>query len=261
MNLRGEVIGVNTAIITSSAFRGNEGIGFAIPSNMARKIYSELSKNGKVVRGYLGVFVGELDEAQARAQNLEAKSGVLVSDVTKSDSPAARAGIKSGDVITAVDGKPVRSATELTNAVADMPVGKTIKVEFMRNRGKQSVNVTLEERPAKGSLRGDSEDRDDDGDDPGPTRLGLSVQNVTPEVAERLHLKIPSGALIVGVRPDSPAAMAGLLRGDVIHQIDRTTVKGPADLIQAEKSLKSGEDVAIQIERRGQLIFLTLSID
>ena len=261
VNLRGEVIGVNTAIMTSSGMRGNEGIGFAIPSNMARKIYGELSKNGKVVRGYLGVFVGELTEAHARALKLEAKSGVLVSDVTKSDSPAAKAGIKSGDVITAIDGRPVKSAMELTSAVADMPVGKTVKVDFIRDGTKQSANVTLDERPSQDSVRGEPEERDDDGEEAKPTRLGLSVQNVTPEVSERLHLKISSGALIVAVRPGSPAAESGLLRGDVIHRIDQTLVKGPADLIEAEKSLKSGEDVAIQIERQGKLIFLTLSID
>jgi serine protease Do len=265
VNLRGEVIGVNTAILTSRpgfvGGGGNEGIGFAIPSNMARKIYGELAKNGKVVRGYLGVYPTELDEAQARGLKLEARSGVLVHDVTKGESPAARAGIRSGDVITAVDGKPVRTPVELTNAIADMPVGKTIKVDFIRDGRLLRLEVTLGERPAPDSVQGDPDDRDDDEQPVKPTRLGVSVQNVTPDVADRLQLKIASGALIASVRPNSPASQAGLLRGDVIHRIDQTVVRSPADLIEAEKSLKSGEDVAIQIERRGRLLFLTLSID
>jgi serine protease Do len=260
VSLRGEVIGINTAIYSRSGM-GNEGVGFAIPSNMARKIYGELAKSGKVVRGYLGVFVKELTEADAAALGLRAKAGVLVSDVTDQNSPAAKAGIRSGDVVTAIDGKSVNTALDLTNAVADTPVGKTVRIDLLRDGARQTVNATLAERPARETARAESAEPDSEEAVPQTSRLGVSVQSVTPETAERYSLKIRSGAVIVGVTPAGPASSAGLRRGDVVHRVGRILIRSAADLAEAEKSLKSGEDVSVQVERGGQLSFLTLSLD
>jgi serine protease Do len=260
VNLRGEVVGINTLIFTRSG--GNDGIGFAIPSNLARKVYSELIKTGKVTRGFLGVTITELDEARARAFGVEREAGVLVSDLTGPDAPAAKAGLRSGDVITTFNGKRVRTASELTNAVADTPVGQTATVDFIRNGEQRSVKVTIAERPLEETARLFSPRGGEEGVGESQTsRLGVTVQTVDAEVAKRLKLKTTDGAVITAVQPGSAAAEAGLRRSDVIHRIDRTIVKTADDLVQAAGSLKSGDEVAIQVERNGQLTFVTLTLD
>jgi serine protease Do len=260
VNMRGEVIGINTLIYSQTG--GNIGIGFAIPSNLAREIYGKLVTSGKVTRGYLGVFVKELGAAEAHMFGVEPQSGVLVQQVTDPDSPAAKAGLMSGDIITAVDGKLVKTPQELTSIVADMPVGKTVRVDFIRDGKPQSVNVTLAERPTTMQARAVAPDEDGGGEDYArSSRLGVSVQTVTPELAKRMRLQIPSGALVQTVEPASPAADAGIKHGDVIHRVDRTLVKTAKDLVQAVKSLNSGQEFALQVERNGRIFFVTVTFD
>jgi serine protease Do len=260
VNMRGEVIGINTLIYSQNG--GNVGIGFAIPSNLAREIYGKLVTNRKVTRGYLGVFVDELDAARARMFGVEPQSGVLVRQTTDPDSPAAKAGLRSGDIITAVDGRAVKSPRELTNVIADMPVGKTVRIDFIRDGKPQSVDVTLAERPATIQARAAVPDEDGGGQDNArSTRLGVLVQTVTPEMAKRMRLQIPSGALVQAVEPGSPAADAGLRHGDVIHRVDQTIIKTAGDFVQAVKSLKSGQEYALQIERGEQIFFVNFTLD
>lgn len=256
VNLRGEVIGINTMIVTRSG--GSEGIGFAIPSNLARKVYSELIKSGKVTRGYLGVFIAELDDAQARALGVTRDAGVLVGDLSKEDSPAAKAGLKSGDVITAVNGKKVKTPTELTSTVADIPVGSTAKIDYIRDSKPHTVNVVIGERPPIENARMNRNDTDKE---PQLSRLGVSVQNISPELAQRFGLKSQSGALVIGVQPGSPGADANMRAGDVILRFDRKVIKTAEDLIDSARSLKDGDEVALQIERRGQMAFITVRIE
>lgn len=259
VNMRGEVVGINTLIFSRSG--GAEGIGFAISSNTARQVYEQLVKSGRVIRGYLGVSVTDINEATARALGVETNSGALIADVPVGDTPAARAGLKSGDVITAFDGKPVKSSRQLTDAVAATPVGKSVLVDFIRAGRPESITVDVAQRPENVNARNnEAEPLRPEGQPPKATRLGVSVQPVTPEIADQMRLKEPTGVLIRTVDPGSPASEAGLRHGDVIHRVGKTEIKSVEDLTEAVKLLASGEEVAIQVERNGRMSFVTITI-
>jgi serine protease Do len=259
VDMQGQVIGINTMILTGGLSSGNIGIGFAIASNTAREVFKQLAKGGRISRGYLGVLVTDLDEARAHALGLEPKSGVFVSDVPDSNSPAGNAGIKPKDVITSFNGKPVRAARELTDTVAATPVGQTARVELMRNGQHETVDVQLVERPK--NVAASSPPEGDEGETQ-QGRLGLQGKTVTPEMVEQMKLKLksPSGVFVAAVQADSPAAEAGLMHGDVIHGFDRADIKSVEDLAQAVKSVKPG-NYMIEAERKGQSIFLTVTIE
>jgi serine protease Do len=263
VDMQGEVIGINTMILTGGPFnQGNVGIGFAITSNMAREVFKKLVANGKVVRGYLGVVVVELDKAKAHAASVEPDSGVFVAEVPDPDAPAGKAGIQAQDIITAFNGKPVRMPRELTDAVADTPVGQTARVDFLREGKTHTVSVQVAERPANLNARAVQPDfgGPDDGNSEQQGRLGIQASTVTPEIAQQNRLSIPSGVLVVSVDVDSPAGEAGLQHGDVIHKVDRTEVKSVEDLSQAVKSLPPG-DYMLVVERRNRQLFLTITLD
>ncbi|HYP25116.1 MAG TPA: trypsin-like peptidase domain-containing protein [Blastocatellia bacterium] len=259
VNMQGEVIGINSWILSPGGV-GNVGIGFSIASNLVRKIFDGLASRGKVTRGYLGVVVIPLNAANARMFGLEPGVGVLVQSVAGAESPAARAGLRSGDVITSFDGRAVKAPRELTDAVAATPVGKTVKVDYIRDRQPASVTVEVVERPANPNARPASPEQNNNGPQ-GETRLGVVAQTVTPEMAESMKLTIKSGALVREVVPGTPAQEAGLRHGDVIHRIDMAEVKTAEDLAAAAGTFKSGDEIAIQIERNGQIIFLNVTIE
>ena len=260
VSMQGEVIGINTMILTGSPMNsGNVGIGFAIASNIARKVFDVLVRNGKVTRGFLGVTVIPLEAPAARAVCLEPESGALVYRVPE-DTPAARAGLRGGDVITAFDGKPVKAPRELTDAVAATEVGKSVRVDFMRDCEKKSVTLEVVERPADINAAMRSAPEEGGQDETSATRLGITAQTVTPEVAAQGKLSIDSGALVKSVVPGSPAAEAGIKHGDVIHRIYRTEVRTAEDLVRAEKSLKSGEKVALKVERSRQILAVPITV-
>jgi serine protease Do len=263
VNMQGQVVGINTMILTGSPFnQGNIGIGFAIAVNEARNVFNQLVQGGRVSRGYLGVLVVELDQAKAKALELEPDSGVFVGDVPDANSPAGKAGLQSKDVITAFNGKSVKMPRELTDLVASTPVGSSARVDFIRNGQRQSVTVTLVERP--NDVNSQVIPQGPDGDDNNGTiqqgRLGIQAQTITPEMAERMKLKNPSGVLVVQVQPGSPAADAGLTHGDVIHAIDRTEVRTAEELSDAIRSLKAG-DYMLEIERSRKPLFLTITLE
>ena len=264
VNMQGEVIGINTMILTGGPFsQGNIGIGFAIASNAARKIFPTLVEHGRVMRGYLGVLVSDLDQARAHAVGVEPNSGVFVGDVPDPNSPAGKAGLQAKDVITAFNGEPVKAARELTEAVANTGVGQQARVDFIRKGEPQSVTVELAERPADTTARVTPEI---EGDQNGPvvqqSRLGIQARTITPDMAEEFNpkLKTPSGALVVAVQPNSAAADAGLRHGDVIHGFDKTEVKAVEDLVNATRSLEPREYL-IEIERKGQTLFLKITVE
>ncbi len=253
VNMRGEVIGINTLIYSNSG--GNEGVGFAIPSNLARKVYGELIQSGKITRGYLGVRIRDMDPATADAMSLEAGAGVLVGEVT-ADSPAARGGLRNGDVITAIDGTHVKTAAELTAKVSSTAVGKSVRVDYIRDGKQGSTTVVLAERPPI-----DKEaSAEPSGGEARASRLGLSVQTVTPAMAKQLNLEIESGAIVVRIKPGSSAAEV-LNSGDVIHQVGRDKIENAEDLVRVSESLRSGQEVAVRIERSGRLVWVTVSVD
>ena len=252
VNMQGEVIGINTMIFSRSG--GSEGIGFAIPSNMAKKVYAQLAKNGKVSRGYLGVNLQALTPSLARSVSYANTEGALVSDLS-ADSPAYRAGLRSGDVITEFDSQKVASPKQLTELVADTAVGKTVQVKYVRDGHTQSTSIKLGERPS----RDEAENRETL--KPSNAKLGISVTTVTPEIASELKLKTASGAVIEQVQPDSPAAEAGLRRGDVIHRLNRTPITNAQELTDAVRSLSGEKEVALQVERNGQLTFISVTLE
>jgi serine protease Do len=263
VNMQGEVVGINTLIFSQTG--SNVGIGFAIPSNLVRQVYGDLAKHGKVTRAYLGVFIKNLDPATASGLRVDAKAGVLVERLSDSNGPAAKAGIQSGDVITAVDGKHVQTASELTDTVASKPVGSNARIDFIRDGKQESATVTLAERPTGGIARGSAPDEGDEGgggsDTQTSSKLGLTVQTVTPDTARRLGLKSNAGAVVVSVQPGGAASEASIRPGDVIHRIHQSVVRSADDFAQAAKSLSSGEEVLLQIERQGQMAFVTVTIE
>jgi serine protease Do len=256
VNMRGEVVGINTMIFSPTG--GNVGIGFAVASNVARNVFDDMVRRGRVTRGYLGVVIIEVDEARARAYSVEPRSGALIAQPPQPDSPAAKAGLRYGDIITAFDGKPVRSPRELTEAVASTPVGKTARVDFIRDGQKQSVTVEVAERPATSRDTTPAPPRNNGGQT--ESRLGIDAQSVTPEMAEQMKLTVKSGALVRSVQPGSAAEDANIRHGDVIHRIDRFDVKTVEELVQAVNSLQSGDDVAVVIERQGRIIYVTVTL-
>ncbi|HJQ71075.1 MAG TPA: Do family serine endopeptidase [Blastocatellia bacterium] len=253
VNMDGEVIGINTMIFSRTG--GNEGIGFAIPSNLSSKVYAQLIKSGRVTRGYLGLYPTDVTPTLARTVGYDGEGGALVQDVSGRDTPAAKAGLKSGDVITEVDGKAVKTARQLTEIVADLPVGKPVQVKFVRDGRVQTATVTLGERPRPNETSPENEGSPEQE----MGKIGISVQTITPEQASTL--KIKSGAVVMTVQPGSPAAESGITQGDVIHKINRFDVTSAQTLIRALEQLKGETQIVLQIERSGQLSFVPVSLE
>lgn len=255
INMQGEVIGINALIFSQTGT--SSGIGFAIPSNLANKIYAQLIKSGKVTRGYLGVFLRPVTPALAKAIGYEGTEGAQVQDITKEDSPAAKAGLRSGDVIVEFEGKQVKNPAQLTELVADTPVGRPAQLKYVRDGRTQTTTVNLGERPGTNEAQEEKRGEDDENGSP----FGISTQSVTPDMARELKLKIASGVVVQKVQPDSPAADSGLQPGDVIHRINRMPITNRQDYIRAIQSLKGDKEVAVQVERGGQLQFLIVTLE
>jgi len=256
VNMQGEVVGINTLIFSQTGT--SAGVGFAIPSNLATKVYAQLIKSGKVTRGYLGVYLQSVSPAIARTVGYSGIDGAVVGDVNKDDSPAERAGLRSGDVIVEFDGKRVTSPKQLTEIVADTPVGKSSVVKYVRDGKVETATIKLGERPPKAG-------EDDQGDQNEPEeqggKLGASVSNVTPEIARQLKLKVVTGVVIQNVQADGPAADAGLQRGDVIRRVNRVLVTNRQDFFKAMSSLRGEKELTLQIERNGQLQFVSVTLE
>ncbi len=258
VNMKGQVIGINTMIYSESG--GNQGIGFAIPSNSVRYVYEQLAKNGKVVRGYLGVTITEVTPEKAKGLGLNTTEGALVNDV-QPNTPASKAGIQSGDLIISFDGKSVKDQHELTNTVARTPVGKQVEVKFIRDGKVQTAKIETAERPKVGvDLNSAVPDENSPEAKESSGKLGLSASTLTGEQAA--DLKIKTGVVIEQVVPGGPASEAGLQKGDVIHQINRQPVKSLSELSAIMKSVKEGDTVILQIERKGVGIsFVPITIE
>jgi serine protease Do len=256
VNMQGEVVGINTLIFSQTGT--SAGVGFAIPSNLARKVYAQLIKSGKVTRGYLGVYLQPVSPSLARTVGYNGTEGAVVGDLTD-DSPAARSGLRSGDVIVEFDGRPVKSPKQLTEIVADTPVGKTSEVKYVRDGHVETTSIRLGERPSKPGDQDQPENGADPEQDAG--KLGASVSNVTGELARQMKLKMPGGVMIQNVQPDSPAAEAGLRRGDVIHRVNRTPINNRQEFLRALASVKGEKEITFQVEREGQLQFVPVTLD
>ena len=246
VSTRGELIGINSQILSPSG--GNIGIGFSIPANMARNVMTQLIDHGEVRRGRLGVTIQGITPELARTLNLPGVNGALVSDV-ESGSPAAAAGVKRGDVITALNGSPVRNSNELRNEIAELLPGSQARLTVVRNGTEHQMTATL------GQLASTSERRLE-GSASESGRFGLSVEPLTAETARELGVRATRGVVIAGVEPGSRAADAGLRAGDVIEQVDRKDVTSVEALRDA---LRTGTRPALLlVHRGGSTIFVTL---
>lgn len=248
LNLRGELVGINTAILSRSG--GFQGIGLAIPSNMASAIMESLVRNGRVIRGYLGVIVQPLTTDVAQAMDLEARDGALVTEVMEA-SPAQKAGVQAGDVIRWVDGRTIANAAKLRNLIASRGAGRTVELRILRGRKEITLSAELTEKPG--------EDATPEARETGsPPLSGVSVEPLTDGSRGRFRIpgRIKAGVVVTDVKRGSPAERAGLQTGDVVISADRQRVQAPADF---EEAYARAEDaILLRLYRRGGFIFLVL---
>ena len=246
-NMRGEVIGINTAIVP----RG-QGIGFAIPSNMALNILQQLSGKGKVTRGWLGVAIQELSPDLMQAFKLKNSDGALIAEVV-SGSPAAKAGLKRGDIIVGFNSDKIRDSSELPRMVATLPPGTAATIEIMREGNILTVPVvlgTLQEDDAQAEAAVKPSEVE--------ASLGLRVEPITSDIASSLKLNNTDGVVISGVEAGGPAAEAGLRRGDVVREINRSPIHDLDDYEAATTNLKPDTAVLMLVERRGNNHYVAL---
>jgi serine protease Do len=247
LNIRGEAIGINTAINPSG-----EGIGFAIPINLAKNIARQLVENGKVVRGYLGILPQELTADLAQNWNIKNAHGVLVANVSN-DTPASKAGFEVKDVITNFDGKAITDVQQFRLLVADTPVNKRVEVDVLREGKPRELYVTLAERPSEDTLAKTQAQPQD--------QLGISVQSTTGDWAKENDIKEKEGVVITDVEQGSGADDAGLQRGDIIKEVNDKPVKDRASYNQAidlAKSKNPGKPVVFLIKRNGVTQFVAV---
>jgi serine protease Do len=244
INTKGEVVGINTAILAQG-----KGIGFAIPVNMAKDIAPQLQEKGHVTRGWFGVSIQEMTPELAKSFGLKEKKGALVSEVV-TGSPAEKAGIQQGDVIMEFDGKAVADSQELPRMVASTPVGKSVNVKLWRN-GKaldQQVKISEMEENIEVSKTASHN-----------KTLGIAVQNLTPEMARRLRLKSETGVVVTRVESESPAADAGIQTGDIIREVNRTPVKSVEDLVQKLEQAKDQNNILLLVQRGQNNMFAAVT--
>ncbi|MFN3680957.1 MAG: DegQ family serine endoprotease [Nitrospira sp.] len=254
VNVRGELVGINTAIFSQSG--GNMGIGFAVPSNMARSIMQQLVKTGRVVRGWLGVSIQELTPELASQFGIPDTKGVLVSDVVD-DSPAQKAGFERGDVIVEYDGKPMDSPTHLRNAVAQTAVGKKVTIKIIRDKKPKTIELTIAEQPKSMSQSGD--EGEGEGVTPSGVLSGIDVRELNDELASRYGIKSGErGVIVVRVRPGSVAEELGVREGDIILEVNRQTVTSLRSYEKIVSKLPKDQAVLLLLKRQGRTIYLTL---
>ncbi len=250
VNTRGELIGINSQILSTTG--GSIGIGFAIPSNMARGVMDQLIKRGKVQRGMLGVTVQEITSDLAAGLGLKEARGILIAGV-QNGGPAQKAGLRSGDVILQVNGKDVNDSNALRNEIASMSPGTDVTLHILRNGSEQDVHVKLAELNDESAQQEQS-----GGGNGGVSKLGVELAPLTPDLARQLNLgRGEQGAVVTAVDPSGAAADAGIQEGDVIEEVNRQPVKSPAD-VQNAIGKSNGKPVLLLINHGGQKRFVAI---
>jgi serine protease Do len=256
LNLRGEVIGINTAIETNSQSQGNIGIGFAVPINTVRELLPQLS-TGKVIRGRIGVSITAVPREGYEDFGLKSRLGAVVSTVSP-NSAAAKAGIEPGDVVTEFNGRPVKDRDDLVSMVVSTKPGTTVPLKIVRNKQEKTLNVTVEELDLAAETGQTTENRNDQSDEQAGLGFGLSLSNLTPNVARRLQLPSgQSGALISDVDANGPSA--GLIRpGDVLLKVNQKNVTNAAEAAAELKRVASGRIAQLLLWRGNGEVFVTV---
>ena len=245
INLRGEVIGINTAIFSRTG--GNIGIGFAIPINLVKELLPQLRGKGKVTRGYLGVLIQKVTPEIGESLGMEKSYGALVANISK-DGPADKAGVKVGDVIVEFDGKEVKDSGDLPIIVARTPVDKKVRMKVLRDKKEIALNVAV----------GELKEEEVVAAVPEKGELGLTVQRLTPQMAESLGLEKSEGVVITSVEAGSAGDEAGIRRGDIVLEVDRKAVRNVDEYKKAIAGSRKGRGVLFLVRRGDSTIFLAL---
>ncbi|HEY0427575.1 MAG TPA: Do family serine endopeptidase [Pyrinomonadaceae bacterium] len=260
VNLAGELIGINSQIISDSGGGGNIGIGFSIPSNMAKSVMEQLLKDGKVHRGMLGVNIQNITEEVAKSLDLKDVKGVIVSNV-KTGSSADKAGIKRGDIITAINGEAIEDSNVLRNKVAGSAPGTDIKVSVLRDGKQADFTAKLDEFNLEGakSEKPGQDNEESPGSQKESGKLGLNLQPVTPQIAKQLDLPSDTeGLVVMDVDPEGASAEEGIAQGDVILEINRQPVK-TLDDVSAALDKSGNRPVLLLVTRKGSTVYLTVT--
>jgi serine protease Do len=252
VNTKGELVGINTAIFSQSG--GYQGVGFAVPTSMGQPIYDSLVKDGKVVRGYLGIGIQELNPDLAKSFGVTNLKGALVTDV-KEHSPADHAGLQQGDVITSYQASPVEDAVALQRLVMKTTVGSKVPMKVVRDGHEKALTVTIGEQPGEMKIaKTDTSEKE-------YAFAGVDVQDLDRDTAKDLGIKGKAqGVVVTSVEPDSGAEKAGLMPGDVIREINRKPVTSVQEFETVSSAVKKGENVLILINRRGASLFLSAKV-
>jgi len=237
------VIGINTAIVAQG-----QGIGFAIPINMAKSILPDLKAKGKVTRGWLGVSVQDITEEIAKNMKLRDRNGALVADVFKGD-PADKAGLKSGDIVTEVNGKKIKTTHELLMMIAGFRVGETIKIKILRDGQEKELSITVAERKEQAEIAATQD---------GGEAFGMTVQEITPEIAKHLGLTQKKGIIVVDVQDGSVADEAGIQPQDIILQVNKVSVTTLKEYIREIRKSGDKNGILLRIKRGKSAFFVTL---
>jgi len=245
ININGEVIGINTFIVSPAV---SEGLGFAIPINIAKQVFSQLKEKGKVIRGYLGVYLQPMDEELANSFGLKEVRGALVSKVNPG-SPAEKAGIQEGDIILRFDGSDIKDAQDLQMKVAATPVGKKVSVVVWRDKKEIALSLITGEMPSDEELA-KAEEKE--------VWRGMRVSSITPEMREQIGTKDTEGVVVISVEQDSPAEEAGITQGAIIKEIDGKKIKGISEYRSVIKGIPANKNVRVLIKRGEQSIFVIL---
>jgi serine protease Do len=256
VDIEGRLIGLNTAIFSRTGT--NAGIGFAVPANLARSIMDSIIKNGRVVRGFLGVGMQALDESLATKLKLKGTDGALVNEV-EPKSPAAKAGMEPGDVITEINGKKVANPNELRLTIGELMPGTKVQFAYQRNGERKNIEITLTERPADNKMRlpGDQPDTS------APDVLdGVTVADLDAQARKKYGVADDAkGVVVTAIEADSPCAAAGLRVGDVIHEIEHTAVKSSQEAVELSEKLKNEKEVLLHVSSRGVSRFVVVKED
>jgi len=236
LNMKGEVVGINTAIVSSG-----QGIGFAIPINLAKGILNQLKVQGEVTRGWLGVAIQDLSDELAEYYGLKNGKGVLVTEVFSGD-PADQAGIKPKDILLKVNGQPVETTRDLTGLVADLKVGEKAEVVVSRDGREKTFVVTISKREDQKIVSRRFQEKTED-------TFGIRVENLTPEIARRFKIKDTAGVIVSDVKPGGKGAGAGVAVGDIIKEVNHSEVKNVDEYSQTVEKVGSGETVQMFIKR------------